>query len=77
VKDLPSINKTVVKYLLSFLSEVASHSAENKMTSSNLSIVFGPNLLRPQVETIETSLRTGRVNTLFQLLIDHCEYMFA
>jgi len=32
-----------------FLHEVQSHSAINKMISSNLGTVFGPNLLRPDV----------------------------
>ena len=33
---------------MTFLVEVVSQSLINKMTSSNLSIVFGPNLLWPQ-----------------------------
>ena len=35
-----------------FLSEVESHSDENKMTALNLATIFGPNILRPQVKCV-------------------------
>lgn len=33
-----------------FLDEVQSHSDINKMSVQNLATVFGPNILRPQIE---------------------------
>lgn len=33
-----------------FLDEVQSHSNVNKMSIQNLATVFGPNILRPQIE---------------------------
>lgn len=33
-----------------FLDEVQSHSNVNKMSVQNLATVFGPNILRPQIE---------------------------
>ena len=45
---LPEENYCVLKFIMTFLVEVVSQSLINKMTSSNLSIVFGPNLLWPQ-----------------------------
>lgn len=37
-------------FLGRFLDEVQSHSDVNKMSVQNLATVFGPNILRPQVE---------------------------
>lgn len=36
--------------LYRFLDEVQSHSNVNKMSVQNLATVFGPNILRPQIE---------------------------
>lgn len=41
---------TVSSFLCRFLDEVQSHSDVNKMSVQNLATVFGPNILRPQVE---------------------------
>eukprot|EP01114_Cavostelium_apophysatum_P024083 TRINITY_DN930_c0_g1_i1.p1 TRINITY_DN930_c0_g1~~TRINITY_DN930_c0_g1_i1.p1 ORF type:complete len:322 (+),score=82.98 TRINITY_DN930_c0_g1_i1:132-1097(+) len=41
---LPEPQKTLLSWLLDFLSGVASNAAVNKMTSQNLAIVIAPNL---------------------------------
>lgn len=41
------------------------------MTTSNLAIVFGPSLIRPQVDTFETVLHTVNITALTTALIDH------
>ena len=41
---------TVSSLLCRFLDEVQSHSDVNKMSVQNLATVFGPNILRPQIE---------------------------
>jgi len=66
---LPEGNKAVVSYTLAFLAEVATHSDENKMTVSNISIVFGPNLFRAQEDKIEDALKLPIVNSLTQMFI--------
>jgi len=43
---LPRINILVMKLLLSILQRIAQKSEKNKMTPSNLAIVFAPSLLR-------------------------------
>lgn len=45
VDKLPRPNFENVKYLIKFLAKLAEKSATNKMTPSNIAIVFGPNLL--------------------------------
>ncbi|KAI9199669.1 Rho GTPase activation protein [Polychytrium aggregatum] len=43
---LPTVHRTTLQFLLGFLAEVAALSDLNSMTSSNLAIVFGPNILQ-------------------------------
>eukprot|EP00004_Rigifila_ramosa_P019961 TRINITY_DN5151_c0_g1_i1.p1 TRINITY_DN5151_c0_g1~~TRINITY_DN5151_c0_g1_i1.p1 ORF type:complete len:807 (+),score=217.63 TRINITY_DN5151_c0_g1_i1:35-2422(+) len=71
IKELPHSHLVCLSALLSFLSNVASFAAHNKMTSANLSIVFGPNILRPAEESIVSALRIPVANSVVQLLIDN------
>eukprot|EP00111_Clytia_hemisphaerica_P019174 TCONS_00056645-protein len=41
---LPDEHLRVLKYFVQFISEMANHSLESKMTLSNLAIIFAPNL---------------------------------
>lgn len=42
---LPDRHLHVLRYFIKFISEMANHSLESKMTLSNLAIVFAPNLV--------------------------------
>ena len=44
-RALPRINRAVLQCVCKFLHKVQLHSAYNKMTADNLSIVFAPNVL--------------------------------
>ena len=60
-----------------FLATVAEQSDVNLMTTSNLSVVFGPNLLKPRVMTIERMLTdVGAVNCVVGYLITHASELF-
>lgn len=43
-----------------FLDEVQAHSNVNKMSVQNLATVFGPNILRPQIEDPVTIMEGKR-----------------
>jgi hypothetical protein len=45
---LPQFNRFAFQYLCKFLTKVAEQSKYNKMEVKNLSIVFGPNILKPE-----------------------------
>jgi len=45
IKKLPEENTQFLKYMLRFFKDLIEHSAQNKMDSRNLSIVFSPILL--------------------------------
>jgi len=73
---LPKPNRATVHVLFTFLALVAANSQANKMTTSNLAIIMGPNLIRNANESIESAMRdAGAINlfvaTLIQAAIDH------
>lgn len=47
LRDLPEHHFETLKYLMYHLKKVVNHSEANKMEAKNLSIVFGPTLVRP------------------------------
>jgi Rho GTPase-activating protein 9 len=55
VKDLPVLNKACLEYLLRFLNDLSKFSDQNKMTPSNIGIVFGPTVFRTPSEANPTS----------------------
>eukprot|EP01090_Pellita_catalonica_P020091 TRINITY_DN7018_c0_g1_i1.p1 TRINITY_DN7018_c0_g1~~TRINITY_DN7018_c0_g1_i1.p1 ORF type:complete len:314 (-),score=57.71 TRINITY_DN7018_c0_g1_i1:92-946(-) len=75
LKLLPVGHQAVLTHMISFLRTVASHADKNKMTAYNLSIVFGPTLLRPREESIETTLKSPSVNSVVRMLIETPELL--
>uniref|UniRef100_A0A8D2L7M1 Rho-GAP domain-containing protein n=1 Tax=Varanus komodoensis TaxID=61221 RepID=A0A8D2L7M1_VARKO len=65
-----------LRYFFKFLKKVSLRSVENKMDSSNLAVIFAPNLLQSS-ETDKMSAHTERKLRLqaavLQTLIDHAE----
>jgi len=45
VQKLPSANRENLRYLIKFLRKLSDHQDVNKMSSPNIAIVLGPNLL--------------------------------
>ncbi|XP_044924923.1 rho GTPase-activating protein 22 isoform X6 [Mustela putorius furo] len=61
-----------------FLDEVQSHSNVNKMSVQNLATVFGPNILRPQIEDPVTIMEgTSLVQHLMTVLIRKHSQLFT
>ncbi|XP_039728281.1 rho GTPase-activating protein 22 isoform X6 [Pteropus medius] len=61
-----------------FLDEVQSHSNVNKMSVQNLATVFGPNILRPQIEDPVTIMEgTSLVQHLMTVLIRRHGQLFT
>uniref|UniRef100_A0A8C4V4L5 Rho GTPase activating protein 45 n=1 Tax=Falco tinnunculus TaxID=100819 RepID=A0A8C4V4L5_FALTI len=56
VKELPWENMATLQYLLQHLRRIVEVEQDNKMTSSNLGIVFGPTLMRPRPTDATISL---------------------
>ncbi|XP_042636591.1 rho GTPase-activating protein 22 [Orycteropus afer afer] len=78
VNDLPPANYNLLRYICKFLDEVQSHSDVNKMSVQNLATVFGPNILRPQVEDPVTLMEgTSLVQHLMTILIRKHSQLFT
>lgn len=75
-KKLPERNFLVLKYLVNFLSMVIDSSCLNKMTSSNLAVVFGPNLIRSRDETV-TLTKIGAINLFTEHMFSHGDHIFS
>ncbi|NWI12742.1 HMHA1 protein, partial [Crypturellus soui] len=56
LRELPWENMATLQYLLQHLRRIVEVEQDNKMTSSNLGIVFGPTLMRPRPTDATISL---------------------
>ncbi|XP_026635709.1 rho GTPase-activating protein 22 isoform X1 [Microtus ochrogaster] len=78
VSNLPQANYNLLRYICRFLDEVQAHSDVNKMSVQNLATVFGPNILRPQIEDPVTIMEgTSLVQHLMTVLIRKHGQLFA
>lgn len=72
--NLLASNLDFIPLLLSW--QVLEHSAVNKMTSKNLAIVFGPNLVwsKSQAASLEAM---SQINSFTLLLLENVSYLFG
>ncbi|NXH91341.1 RHG29 protein, partial [Edolisoma coerulescens] len=80
LKQLPVPNYNTLQYLIGHLHRVTEQSDENKMSASNLGIIFGPTLIRPRQSDATVSL-SSLVDYPYQarvveLLITYYEKIF-
>uniref|UniRef100_A0A674NKJ6 Rho GTPase-activating protein 29 n=1 Tax=Takifugu rubripes TaxID=31033 RepID=A0A674NKJ6_TAKRU len=68
LRQLPPAHYKTLQFLIEHLYRVTEHSAENKMTASNLGIIFGPTLIKPRQADAEVSL-SSLVDYPYQALI--------
>ncbi|EGC29951.1 hypothetical protein DICPUDRAFT_158397 [Dictyostelium purpureum] len=74
---LPKENYDLLQILLKFLYTIQLHSNKNKMTSSNLAIVFSPTLLRPKEESLETMMTdSNTISEIVKILIDEFNALY-
>ena len=79
IHSLPAPIICVMRFLFHFLYRVSLHSAENKMGSANLALVFGPTLTRAPDSLDPRQLHNDvpSVNMLIQMCIDNHQYIFG
>ncbi|KFO78108.1 Rho GTPase-activating protein 29, partial [Cuculus canorus] len=80
LKQLPVPNYNTLQFLIGHLHRVTEQSDENKMSASNLGIIFGPTLIRPRQTDATVSL-SSLVDYPYQarvveLLITYYEKIF-
>lgn len=74
-EELPHDNYQVLKFIMDLLVEVAAHSDKNRMTTQNLAIVFGPNLIWPKGQATISTM--AYCNSFCLLLLDHYDELFT
>ncbi|XP_052862539.1 rho GTPase-activating protein 68F [Anopheles cruzii] len=67
---LPEENYELFKYIVEFLGKIMERKDFNKMTSSNLAIVFGPNLIWPKQEQMSLD-EIGPINAFIDYVLQH------
>lgn len=75
---LPTVNRSVIDFLLAHLIRINKYEAQNKMSLHNLATVFGPTLLRPGINNSKSDpksydpLAAGTVDVMAQAGILYC-----
>ena len=74
---IPPVNLRLLASLMKHLNFVSTFKDKNRMDAANLAIVWGPILLRPRVETMETVLAdVAFVNSFIAFIIQQPDYFF-
>ncbi|KAI5611107.1 rho GTPase-activating protein 29 isoform X2 [Silurus asotus] len=80
LRQLPSAHYKTLQFLVQHLHRVTEKADENKMTASNLGIIFGPTLIKPRQTDAEVSLSSlvdyPYQALIIELLIRHYELIF-
>ncbi|XP_051885610.1 rho GTPase-activating protein 1 [Pristis pectinata] len=76
IQTLPEDNFVVLQYLLNFLRLVADNSELNKMTPSNLALVFGPTLMWAKNAAMSLSA-INPINYFAQSLLENYSEIFS
>ncbi|XP_045074678.1 nuclear pore complex protein Nup153 [Coregonus clupeaformis] len=80
LRQLPPAHYRTLRFLTAHLHRVTEQAGENKMTASNLGIIFGPTLVKPRQTDAEVSL-SSLVDYPYQalmveLLVRHFQMIF-
>ncbi|KAJ3100457.1 hypothetical protein HDU97_002194 [Phlyctochytrium planicorne] len=80
VHALPSRHFEALKFLCEHLQRVSSYSSSNKMTQKNISIIFGPTLLKPPpaIDTIQRMMTDMPFQCkVVEVLLEQTEWIFG
>ncbi|XP_030630924.1 rho GTPase-activating protein 27 [Chanos chanos] len=76
VKSLPKSNHDTMRALFRHLRNVIEHGDENRMTVQNVAIVFGPTLLRPEMESPNITMYMIFQNQIVEFILNEYENIF-
>ncbi|KAM9439562.1 rho GTPase-activating protein 12-like isoform 1-T2 [Clarias gariepinus] len=77
VKQLPQPHHDTMQELFKHLRKVIEHGEENRMTTQSVAIVFGPTLLRPEIENIHMAVNMVYQNQIVELILHEYEAIFS
>mmetsp|Transcript_1743 Transcript_1743/g.2643 ORF Transcript_1743/g.2643 Transcript_1743/m.2643 type:complete len:88 (+) Transcript_1743:1372-1635(+) len=77
ISSLPEPNQRALQLLFLLLHKVSKNCEKNKMSPSNLSIVFGPVLLsNPSLDPMTAMSQQNRCNSCIQHMIEDADELF-
>ncbi|XP_075950184.1 rho GTPase-activating protein 27 isoform X2 [Anarhichas minor] len=76
VNSLPPSNHDTMKLLFGHLRRVIQYGEDNRMTVQNVAIVFGPTLLRPEMEASNIAMHMVFQNQIVELVLNEYERIF-
>ncbi|XP_034414238.1 rho GTPase-activating protein 27 isoform X2 [Cyclopterus lumpus] len=76
VNSLPRSNHDTMKLLFGHLRRLIQYGEDNRMTVQNVAIVFGPTLLRPEMEASNIAMHMVFQNQIVELTLNEYERFF-
>ncbi|KAM4717109.1 rho GTPase-activating protein 27 isoform 2-T3 [Anableps anableps] len=77
VRSLPLPNYDTMQLLFKHLRRVIEHKDSNRMSVQSVAIVFGPTLLRPQVESANMTVHMVFQSQIVELLLNKFQDIFS
>uniref|UniRef100_UPI00358FAD4E rho GTPase-activating protein 15-like isoform X2 n=1 Tax=Myxine glutinosa TaxID=7769 RepID=UPI00358FAD4E len=77
VKKLPEANHDTMRSLFEHLKKVIASGPTNRMTTQSISIVFGPTLLRPEMETGNMAFHLVYQNQIVEFVLNNFSSLFT
>ncbi|XP_063076802.1 rho GTPase-activating protein 27 isoform X2 [Engraulis encrasicolus] len=76
VRSLPAENHDTMETLFRHLRNVIEHGEENRMTVQNIAIVFGPTLLKPEMESANITMFMVFQNQIVEFVLNEFDNLF-
>lgn len=76
IGELNAVSQHTLRRIMYHLADVSTHEKVNLMPPENLAIVFGPTIMRPQVQDLAEMLNNNKKVDLCTFMIVHREKLF-
>eukprot|EP01125_Pyxidicula_operculata_P005283 TRINITY_DN1900_c0_g1_i2.p1 TRINITY_DN1900_c0_g1~~TRINITY_DN1900_c0_g1_i2.p1 ORF type:complete len:1019 (-),score=200.05 TRINITY_DN1900_c0_g1_i2:680-3736(-) len=76
LSSIPSIHYVTLQHICKFIVKISKWESNTKMGLSNLSIVFGTNIIRPAQESLDDTMKVDLINRLFEKIIESYDDIF-
>ncbi|XP_062328491.1 rho GTPase-activating protein 15 isoform X4 [Osmerus eperlanus] len=77
VLSMPPPNHDTMCFMIRHLQRVMEHSEDNRMTTQNLGIVFGPTLMRPERDSANMAVNMVYQNQAVELILSEANHIFG
>ncbi|XP_053172328.1 rho GTPase-activating protein 15 isoform X2 [Scomber japonicus] len=77
VLNMPPPNHDTLQFMCRHLRRVLEHSDDNRMTTQNIAIVFGPTLMRPERDNGNMAVNMVYQNQAVELILSEFNHIFG